>query len=234
VRILAVVALAVLALAAPAAAQTDPGRITVVGRGAVEVEPDHAIVRVGVHNRAPSPAAVLDENSRLAAQVIDFAKKFGVEARDLRTEAVSLNPLYRTVRGPRDEIRQEPDGFEARNVVRVRIRDKARLGAFLRDAVDQGGNRIDGLSFVVADRDRPEGEARAKAVADATRKAQEIAAAAGVRLGRVHRIAYGAPRGGIPRPEGLDMAMRAAPVPVEAGVAEIAAEVQITWNLEQP
>ncbi len=229
---LLLVLLAALAVAVPAAAQPDPGRITVVGRGSVEVEPDHAIVRVGVQNRAPSPAAALDENSRLAAQAIDFAKQFGVEPRDLRTEAVSLSPLYRNVRDGRGEIRQEPDGFEARNTVRVRIRDKARLGNFLRDVVDQGGNRIDGLSFAVADRDRAEGEARAKAVADATRKAQEIAAAAGVKLGRVHRIAYGAPRGGIPRAEGLDMAVRAAAVPIEAGVAEIATEVQITWNLE--
>ena len=46
--------------------------------------------RIGMSNRAPTPTAALDQNSAVARKLIEFARQFGVEARDIQTGAVDL------------------------------------------------------------------------------------------------------------------------------------------------
>jgi uncharacterized protein len=101
-----------LAVGGQAVAQTvGAGRIQVLGRGSVERTPDHAVVQVGIANKAATPTAALDENSAIATRIIAFAKNFGVDARDLKTAAVSLSPVTKSVREPNGANRQEPDGY---------------------------------------------------------------------------------------------------------------------------
>lgn len=233
----AAVALVAGLLAVPAWAQAPmaPGHIVVIGRGAVEVAPDVAVVQVGVTATGRTAAAALDANSAAVAKVADYARGAGVQPADIGTASVQLSPNFRTVRDPAGGARQEPDGYTASNTVRVRLRDLARVGAFARDLVDQGANRIDAIQFGLSQPERAADEARDGAVADAFRKAERLAAAARVSLGPVERIASPPPAPPV-SVEGAPMAMRAAaprrgPVPVEAGSIEVAAEVEITWSL---
>ena len=222
-----------LAALGRAAAQTfEPGRISVLGRATVEREPDHAVVQVGVLTKAPTPTAALDQNSAVAARIMAFAKGFGVTARDLRTASVNLSPVTKSVRDPNGSFRQEPDGYQAVNNVQVTLRDIGRLGAFMRDVLNQGANQIAGVRFGLSDPDAAVDEALAGAVADATRKAARLAEAAKAKLGRVHHIAY--PPGGVSRPFAAAPAPRALrqEVPIEAGALETSAEVEMTWALE--
>src|SRR5262249_50814720 len=119
----------------------------------------------------------------------DFSKSFGVPERDIQTQAINLNPIFKTVRDPNGTTRQEPDGYNASNIVRVRLGDLSRLGAFMRQVVDQGATNIAGLHFGLQTLERPSDEARAKAVADAMRQAQVLADAAKVKLGPIRDIA---------------------------------------------
>ncbi len=223
-----------LAVGGPAAAQTiEAGRLKVLGRASVERAPDYAAVQVGVLKKAATPTAALDENSAVAARIIAFAKQFGVEARDLRTASVTLSPVTRTVREPGGGARQEPDGYQADNTVQVKLRDIARLGAFMRDVLNQGANQIAGVRFGLSDPDKALDDALAAAVEDATRKAGRLAEAAKVKLGRLQQMTY--PPGGDARPFA---AAAPAPhalrqeVPIEAGALELSAEVEMTWALE--
>ena len=183
--------------------------------------------------KAATPTTALDENSAVAARIIAFAKQFGVEARDLRTASVTLSPVTRTVREPAGGARQEPDGYQADNTVQVKLRDIARLGAFMRDVLNQGANQIAGVRFGLSDPDKALDDALAAAVEDATRKAGRLAEAAKVKLGRLQQMTY--PPGGNARPFA---AAAPAPhalrqeVPIEAGALELSAEVEMTWALE--
>ena len=224
-----------LAIGGPAAAQTvEAGRLHVLGRASVERAPDHAVVQVGISNKAATPTAALDENSAIAARIIAFAKHFGIDARDLRTAAVSLSPVTKSVREPNGGYRQEPDGYQAGNTVQVRLRDISRLGAFMRDVLNQGANQIAGVHFGLADPDKAIDDALAGAVEDATRKANRLAEAAKVKLGRLQQVTY-PPRTGVGRFEAAAApgarAMRME-VPIEAGALETSAEVEMTWTLE--
>jgi uncharacterized protein len=231
---LALVLAACFALAASATAQTD-GRIRIIGRALVEVAPDYVTVRVGVSNRAPTPTAALDQNSAVARRLIDFSKQFGVEPREIQTDAVNLQPSYKTVRDSSGTTRQEPDGYAANNTVSVKLTDLSRLGVFMRQVLDQGATNIGGVQFGIADPEKSADEARLKAVEDAVRQANQLAQAANVKLGRILEIVH-PPRGQFQVAGGVaDLParrLRAASVPIEAGTVEIGAEVEMIWALE--
>jgi uncharacterized protein len=210
------------------------GKIRTVGRGAVEAIPDFASVQVGISNRARSPTAALDQNSAIARKIIDFSKRFGIAEQNIRTEAVNLAPAFKTLRDPNGTTRQEPDGYTARNMVRVRLDDISRLGTFMRQALDQGATDIAGVHFGLINSEKLSDDARAKAVEDATRQAKGLADAAKVKLGPILEIAH-PPRVQWNADGAADLAVRAPgrmAVPIEAGTIWITAEVDVTWAIE--
>lgn len=222
------------ALAAPAAAQTvEPRTVTVQGRASAEVEPDMATVSVGVTARAREATAALDAASTAAGRVIDHAGRFGIAAGDIRTGSVSLTEAFKNRPDPQGRPQQEPDGYVAANVVVIRIRELARMGAFLREAAGEGANRINGVTFGLLDPETVKDEMRAKAVEDGRRKAGLLAGAAGAKLGEVRTIVDA--HGYQPFEAAADISLRrsAAPsVPIEAGRLTVTAEITITWTLE--
>ena len=140
------------------------------------------------------------------------------------------------MRDPGGNTRQEPDGYQANNMVLVTLRDLTRLGTFMRQVLDQGANNINGVSFGLADPDKAATEARAKAVENAVRRAQGLTEAAKVKLGKILDMTYPASMSGVGGEAAADlpvrpMARRIA-VPVEAGALQISAEVEMVWAIE--
>jgi uncharacterized protein YggE len=227
----------------PAAAQpagpapSGTPRLTVVGRAAIDLPPDFATVQIGVAARGATASVALSDNSNAVARTIAIAKAMGVEPPDVATSAVSLSPAVKTVRGPGGGLDQQPDGYQASNVVTVRLADMARLGEFLRQAVESGANRIDGVSFGLRAPDVAERQAGAAATRDAMARAAAVAGAAGVVLGPLESIAI-PPRGDGPSAPMATMRLSAsAParaVPIEAGTITVSSEVEIVWALRQP
>jgi hypothetical protein len=97
--------------------------------------------------------------------------------------------------------------------------------------VQNGANTVHGVRFSLAKPDTFADLARKEAMADAKRKAELLAAEAGVKLGRVISISEG---GGI-EPRGGEMAVmqaRAAAVPVAPGELTVRASLRVTWLLD--
>ena len=233
--------LALLALAAgPACAQAPPaeaGRLTVLGHATIEVVPDFAAVSLGVGTKAATAASALAENSTAVARTIALARGLGIESRDIGTGTISLAQTFRTVRVPAG-TEQQPDGYAAQNVVTVKFADLGKLGEFLRQAVDGGANRIDGISFGLNDPGKADREANAAATRDALERAKTVADAANVGLGSVERI-LAPPRAERTAPMARELRAMAAPaphgraVPVEAGTLSVSADVEIVWRLKE-
>ena len=231
----AALAAAIVCLPALASAQGE-GKIRIIGRATVEVPPDHVTVRVGVSSKAPTPTAALDRNSAIARKIIDFAKKFGVDVNEIQTEAVNLSETMKSVRDPDGSMRHVPDGYAAINTVRVKLSELSRLGTFMREVLDQGATNIGGVQFGLSNPEPLMDETRQKAVQDARRQAEQLAAAAGTKLLRVKEINH-PPRVEMRMADGAaaDMPVRRVPrmaVPIEAGTLQIGAEVEIIWALE--
>jgi uncharacterized protein YggE len=235
--VLTAAALSGTALSQAAGEERQSGRISVVGQATLEVAPDFAAVQIGIVSKAATAAAALADNSAAVARTIALAKAMGVEPREIATSAVNLSQAFKTIRTPTGG-EQQPDGYQAQNIVTVRLSDRATLGEFMQGAVGGGANRIDGVSFGLKEPGRTEREAGAVATRDAVERAKAIAEAAGVALGPIERITT-PPRAERPIPPpypGLRMAASAPltkAVPVEAGTITITAEVEVVWALRQ-
>jgi len=217
------------AVQAQEAAETAPRQISVSGTGRVDLAPDMATVMIGVTHQDKAAGTALQQTSDAVAAMLERLAGLGIAARDVQTAALTLNPVWRD--NPAQQGQPMPWGFEASNVVNLRLRDIAALGTVLDALVTDGANRLDGISFGLQDPDASMDEARRRAVADAQRKAALYAEAAGVTLGPV--ISLTETGMASPRPQMLEMAaMRADSVPVAAGEVGITASVQMVFALE--
>lgn len=208
---------------APAAAT-----IEVTGSGMASVAPDLAVVTVGVTIQAPSAGEAMTQNAARQQAVIDALKGKGIEARDIQTSNLSLSPVQDYSREGQPPV---ITGYQAGNMVTVRVRDLPQLGPVLDAIVGAGANEIQGIAFQREDADAVEAQARREAVTNARMRAEVIAEAAGQRLGRLVSITAGSV-GSPPQPMMRAMAASAdAKTPVESGELSVSADVTARWEL---
>ncbi len=210
--------------AAPAPAATSSAHgITVVGNGSLETVPDVSEWSFGVHSRAESAEAALRESSAATKRLLDALKRAGIAKGDLRTEQVSLWP---NVREGGTVI-----GYEASNSVHVTVRQMAKAGRIVDAAVAAGASEVYGPSFSVSDTRARFDEAAAKAYDDALRKAEALAAKAGVTLGQPIVVAE-ASGGDVYRDQYAYGELAAvADVPVEPGKQEVQVSLTVTFAI---
>lgn len=215
-----------LAVATPAVA----GGLTVVGEAKIAVEPDMALVSAGTVSSAKTADEALAANSKAVTEVIAAIKAAGVQPKDIATANFSIQPQYAYQQSTPPRL----TGFEARNTVRVTVRDLKMLGPLLDKMVQSGANQASGLTFTLSDPDKAEAEARIAAVKDAMAQAKSVAEAAGVKLTRISNIEVGADRSGpiLPAPMMMKAEASRMPVPVEHGVVEVRARATLIYDIE--
>lgn len=222
--------LAVLALcAATLSVHADEDRvISVMGVASVEMPPDMATIDLGVSHQADEAADALAMTSEAVAAVLAQLESAGIEARDMQTNNLSLQPVWS--RNDGSGAQPKVIGFVARNTLSIRVRELNSLGSILDAVVQDGANTFNGLRFSVQDPDAAMAEARAAAVKDGVARAEQFAAAAGVTLGPIMSISEG---GGIARPQMLEMAAArmASDVPVAQGEVSLSSQVSMVFAI---
>ena len=232
----AVVVLALLPRLTPASIQSAaPGEfavaakgITVAGTGRVTIKPDMALVRLGVQTQGGTAEQAQQANAQKMDAVVRTLKGLGIADKDVQTSSVSLRPIYEQ---GRDVNRQQIVGYEASNIVAVRITDLTLVGTALDEVVKVGANTAGGIRFGLQNDAPQRQEALKKAVQDAQGKAEAIATAAGRTLGAADSITEQS----VSTPQPLD-AMRTmeaaavAPTPIEPGEMEITASVRVGYG----
>jgi uncharacterized protein YggE len=227
-------ALSLIALAAPARAADDPNAepprvLTITGTGAASAPPDIAYVETGVVTQADTAADALAANTKAMDGMFKGLEDMGVAKQDMQTSQFSVNPVYNQ---PKDSD-QAPQirAYQVTNRVTVTIRKLDTLGATLDKLVGLGSNRLDNVNFAIEHPEPLLDKARAAAVANALHKAKLYADAAGVTLGPILSIAEG---GGIVQPPRPLMRMTAAEaaVPVASGEQKLTSNVTVVFALK--
>ena len=219
-RGLFVLIVAVLALAPAQAAEK---LVTVTGEATVAVAPDTAMIRLGVSTQEKTAHEASEANAKQMTAVLAAIKNTGVADRDVQTSRLSLQPQY----DPNKSGTARLTGFQASNQVTVRIRDIDKLPTVLDRAITAGANEMSGIEFVVSEQSKLLDQARDDAIADAHRKAEIYAKAAGAKLGRVVSIT----EEGSPPPPRPIQAMRAGAVPIAPGEQTLRAIVTVSYEL---
>ena len=210
----------------PEAAVSAPGdstrSITVSGLGAAEGEPNRADFTFGVVTEARTARGALAANAAEANRVIAALRGAGVAERDIQTQQVSISPVM-------NENGRSVTGYSARNSVSARLRDLSRAGGAIDAAVGAGANEVYGPTLINSDRASLERQALGAAMGDARSKAQAVAAAGGVSLGRVLTVVEGG-QVSPPMPyANADARLSAESTPVSPGTQEIQASVTVTY-----
>ncbi len=101
------------------------------------------------------------------------------------------------------------------------------MPSILDHAIGAGANEMSGIEFVVSEQSKLLDQARDDAIADARRKAELYARAAGAKVGHVVAITE---EGSTPPPR-LMQAMRAGAAPVAPGEQTLRAVVTVSYEL---
>ncbi len=215
-----------LPFALPAFAE-GPATITVTGEGTTTSVPDLATISLGVTTQADTAAGAMSANSTAVSAVIERLKAAGVEARDMQTSNLTLNPNWVSYDGGSTS---KIAGYVASNMLTVQVRALDTLGAVLDSSITDGANTLNGVTFGVAEPRPALDEARKKAVADAVARATLLVEAAGAKLGPVVSISEQSGFGN-PMPMFRMDAAAAESVPTAAGEVGLTASVTMVFEL---
>ena len=151
------------------------------GEGKVYTKPDIALVTLSVVTNSSTVAGVQDKNTKKMNSVIDFLKKTGIEDKDIKTTNYQLYPQYNY------EYTKIPQiiGYEITQSLEVKIRNLDKVGEILEGSTNAGVNQVSSLYFKVDKDEVFKSQARALAIIDAKKKAEETARQLGIKLGKL-------------------------------------------------
>ena len=199
--------------------------ITVTGKGTVTGTPDTLTVSLSATATGKTIDDALAKANKTQNAVVFALKNSGVDAKDIQTSSMSIQPNY-TNKGL-------PSGYVVYEGITVKIRGLSKAGSILSSAVAAGGDnvRVDNVYVAIDDTDPLKGQARASAVADAKQRADQYAAAAGVKVGAVQSITEAVTTSAYPYavPQAYDVRTAAGAVPIQAGTQDVVVTVTITY-----
>lgn len=223
---------------APLAAQSlppvyssyNPG-LTVVGTGTVEAQPDIVYLTLGVDMKSDKADAVVADASAKMDAILTALKAAGVAEADIHTAAYNL--WVEQVYDPQTGQQTNVINYHVTHTVRFPLHDLTKVGTVLSAAVEAGANTVQEVSFSMADPDKVASEARQKAIADAQKRAQEMAGALGITLGKVVSVSESSgytPVTYTMDSKGAGMAAPAA-VPMPSGSFSVSVSVVVVYEL---
>jgi hypothetical protein len=200
----------------------------------VKGTPDTLRVVLGVETRSASAKDALAANNDKANALVDTLKGKGVEAKDIQTSQLSIHPTY-------DDKGQRITGYQVNNTVTATLHDIAGAGALIDAAAGAVGDavRVQSIGFSIDDDSALKAEARTQAVHLAQLQAEQMAKAAGVKLGAIRFISEVPASGPMPYydkfAEGRSAAPAAgaAPAPILPGQQELSLTVDVVWDIAQ-
>lgn len=190
-----------------------------------EGKPDMAAFSTGVETLAPTASEAVRQNAEKMNAVIARLKKLGIADKDIQTSQLNLSQSFDYVDG-----RQQFKGFQASNMVNVKLRDLAKLGSFLDALASDGATNFNGPNFGVEDDTALTNAARDKAWKTLTAQADAYAKRAGFGSAKLLRVSES--EGFVARPVPY-MAMAKADggsTPVEPG--QVSQSVTISASFE--
>ncbi len=165
--------------------QTKGEPFVVQGTGKVTVAPDIAKIDLGIQESGTNLKTVQDSVNKKSQDLTGQIKKLGIAANDIKTISYYVYPQY-DYTAPAQRI----TGYEVSTSYEVTIRDFTKINELIASATSFGANMAGSINFDLSDNLKKEKlqEARDLAVAEAKTKAEGLAKAAGIALGKIINV----------------------------------------------
>jgi uncharacterized protein YggE len=206
--------------------------IHVTGSGSVVGEPDIATLNLGVSVEKASVEEAREAAASAMTAVIESLEVNNVAEKDIQTENFSIHPQYDYTDNGR-VLR----GYRVNNTVSAKVRELESLSDIIDDAAAAGGDIVivNAIQFMIEDATALQTQARALAVKNAEAKAQTLAEASGVTLGKPVTITEtqsgGGPRIAFAESAAFDNSARSS-TPVQAGELAVTVNVTIVYEIK--
>lgn len=154
----------------------------VTGTGKVSGAPDSATVSFGVTKSANTIADAQNQTNSAIQNITDALRKEGIEDKSIKTTDYNVNPNYNFNTGS-----QTITGYTVTQTVQLTIQPLEKTNKVLDILTASGANIVNQVSFTFSDAKKKEleNQARQLAVTEAKDKAQGLANAAGMHLGKI-------------------------------------------------
>lgn len=208
--------------------------LVVSGEGKVSVTPDIAKVSAGIEESGTSLKTIQNSVNTKSKNLVDALKRSGIDEKDIKTTSYNVFPQYDySVSSTRIT------GYRVSTNYEVTVRDFDKVNDILVVITQNGANIVGGISFEVNDdtKQKKLQEAREEAVAEAKKKAQGLARASGITLGKIINVSENQ---GVdfPRPLALDKSLpvsgggESIPAPeITPGETEITVSVSLSYEI---
>lgn len=216
--------------------------IWVSGEGTVSVEPDLALLNVGVETTGKTVSEANGEAASAMDAIVKVLRDRGLEDTDIQTRSFNIFPQYEYREVIESGIRtgnQILVGYRVSNSAVIKIRDLESVGDIIDDVANAGGDatRINGINFTVEDPKPLMNDLREAAVKDAMAKAQQFADLTGVGMGRLVFISEGGSSGVTVQDFGVtrayaEAAFASSSTPVIGGELELSLNIQAVFAIQ--
>lgn len=224
-----------------ASSSTEPTGIVTGGEGSAEGKPDQLSFSATVTNRRDTNAlAMAATNHDIRAVTINL-KKNGVEAKDIQTVDLSIEPRYdyrsRGPNGPRLV------GYTSTQRLKVLVRQLDKAGETLGGVTDAAGNavQIGGINLSLSNQDDVIAQARDEAVKKSKAAAEALARAAGRDVGELVYVEEVVPQrfygdedavfNRAARSAFSEKSIRRGSVPISPGQQKFNVTVKVRWSI---
>lgn len=156
------------------------GTISVTGNGLVQVQPDTAVITIGVNTQDSSAQIAAQQNADTMSRVIAALGNLGINSSDIQTVSYDIYPQTTYSNGVTSVV-----GYQVENEVQVTVTASgaaqvhlgSQAGAAFDAAVAQGANQAYGVQFTISSSALKQANERALqlAVQDAGAQANAIA-----------------------------------------------------------
>jgi uncharacterized protein YggE len=213
-------------------AETNPGfgaapTVSVIGEAMLRAEPDEALVIVSLSALKDSPGQALEDVASRSLALATLLDELAIAAADRSTTGVGVHEEFDHTADGRRSL-----GHRAVSAVSVHLTDLDAIGRLVTGVTTELAARVDGPHWRIAAANPIRLEAARQAAADGRRKAQAYAEGVGAQLGALIRLAE--PGIGAGSGPGMYRAMAASgggDMPIESGEQQIAATVEVTYEL---
>ena len=166
----------------------EPRLITVSGQAEVNVAPDEVVFDLTVQTINKDLRTAKSQTDDRLRKVIELTRKYKVQARDLQTDYIKLEPRYRG----NDESRLFI-GYSVRKDLVFTLRDVTQAEELLSELIESGVSRLNGIRFQTSELRKYRDQARAMAIQAAQQKAILLTAQLGQKIGKAYSIEEEAP-----------------------------------------
>lgn len=202
----------------------------VQGTGKAAAAPDRAVITIGVTNDGTSVTDAQEKTNQAADKIITALKNLGVAEKDIKTVNYSVTPNFDYSTSRKTGTYTVAENLE----VKVPI-EKTNQAIDLSTAA--GANIVGNVTFTLSDdKERSvENQAREEAVKIAKDKADGLAKASGIKLGKIINVSENFSGGPRPMPVMMDAKLSGSGVPstptiVSPGETNVEITVTLTYD----